>query len=273
MNIGAHLSMAKGFTVMGETALSIGANTFQFFSRNPRGAKSAAIEEKDVDGLIKIMKKNNFAPILIHAPYTLNACSDKKHIRDFAKMIFREDLAKLERLPCKLYVFHPGNHMGQGEKAGIQYIVDALNDVLKPEHNVMFLLETMAGKGTEIGKTFEELKTIIKGVKLKEKIGVCLDTCHVYSAGYDIVNDLDKVIDEFDNIIGLNKLKAVHLNDSLTEFASHKDRHACIGKGNIGLEAIKKIVTHPELKDLPFFLETPSDLKGYAGEIKLLSKL
>ncbi|MCK5534539.1 deoxyribonuclease IV [bacterium] len=272
MNIGAHLSVAKGFALMGETAVSIGANTFQFFSRNPRGSKSVEIEKKDVDELIKIMNKNKFAAILAHAPYTINACSDKQNVRDFAKIMFREDLEKLEKLPCKLYVFHPGNHMKQGEEVAIQYLIDALNDVLNPEYTTMFLLETMSGKGTEIGKTFKELKKIINGVKLKEKIGVCLDTCHVYSAGYDIVNNLNKVIDEFDSIIGLNRLKAVHLNDSLTEFASHKDRHACIGKGYIGLDAMRKVIMHPKLKKLPFFLETPTDLKGYAKEIELLTK-
>ena len=270
LNIGCHLSTTKGFENMGKEALSIGANTFQFFTRNPRGGKAKDIDEKDVEALLKIMKENNFSKILAHAPYTLNACSDKESNREFALDMMSDDLRRMEYLPGNLYNFHPGSHVKQGVEAGIEYIAELLNKVLKPEQTTKVLLETMAGKGTEIGRNFEEIAEIISKVELKEHMGVCLDTCHIYDAGYDIVNELDKVLEEFDRIIGLDRLHAIHLNDSKNPFKSHKDRHEKIGEGSIGLEAIRAIINHPKLKDLPFFLETPNELDGYAKEISIL---
>lgn len=234
LTIGCHLSTSKGFEAMGKDALSIGANTFQFFTRNPRGSKAKDINPKDVEGLLKIMKENNFGKLVAHAPYTLNPCSDKPQTREFAKIVMEDDLKRMEYLPHNYYNFHPGSHVGQGVEVGIQYIVDLLNDILKPEQTTTVLLETMAGKGTEIGRRFEELKQILDGVNQPDKIGVCLDTCHIYDAGYDIVNDLDGVLEEFDRIIGLDKLYAIHLNDSKNPFKSHKDRHEKIGEGNLG---------------------------------------
>ncbi|WP_058485357.1 deoxyribonuclease IV [Defluviitalea phaphyphila] len=273
LNIGCHLSVSKGFYNMGKNALKINANTFQFFTRNPRGSKAKEIDPKDIEKLLKLIKDNNFAVLLAHAPYTLNPCSTNEENRLFAMKIIADDLARMEYLPNNLYNFHPGNHMGQGADKAIEYIITMLNTILKPEQTTIVLLETMSGKGTEIGRTFEELKRIIDGVELKEKIGVCLDTCHVFAAGYDIVNDLDNVLDEFDQIIGLDKLYAIHLNDSMKPFKSYKDRHEKIGQGFIGLEAITQIINHPKLRNLPFFLETPNDLKGYAEEISLLKNL
>ncbi|NLY44917.1 MAG: deoxyribonuclease IV [Tissierella sp.] len=270
--IGCHLSTSKGYEAMGKDALKIGANTFQFFTRNPRGSKAKDIDPEDVEKLLEIMKENNFGKLLAHAPYTLNPCSDKPHTRDFAKIVMEDDLRRMEYLPHNYYNFHPGSHVGQGIDVGIDYIVSLLNEILKPEHTTKVLLETMAGKGTEIGRSFEELKRIIDGVHLSEKIGVCLDTCHIYDAGYDIVNNLDGVLEEFDRIIGLDRLYAVHLNDSKNPFQSHKDRHEKIGEGSLGLETISKIINHPKLKDLPFYLETPNELEGYAEEIKTLKK-
>ena len=270
LNIGCHLSTTKGFENMGKEALSIGANTFQFFTRNPRGGKAKDIDEKDVEALLKIMKENNFSKILAHAPYTLNACSDKESNREFALDMMSDDLRRMEYLPGNLYNFHPGSHVKQGVEAGIEYVAELLNKVLKPEQTTKVLLETMAGKGTEIGRNFEEIAEIISKVELKEHMGVCLDTCHIYDAGYDIVNELDKVLEEFDRIIGLDRLHAIHLNDSKNPFKSHKDRHEKIGEGSIGLEAIRAIINHPKLKDLPFFLETPNELDGYAKEISIL---
>ena len=270
LNIGCHLSTTKGFKNMGKEALSIGANTFQFFTRNPRGGKAKDIDEKDVAGLLEIMEENNFAKILAHAPYTLNGCSADESTRQFATEMMADDLERLKYLPTSLYNFHPGSHVKQGVDVGINYIVEMLNKVLKPEHTTIVLLETMAGKGTEVGRTFEEIAEIISRVELKEKMGVCLDTCHVYDAGYDIVNDLDGVLEEFDRIIGLDRLHAIHLNDSKNPFNSHKDRHEKIGEGEIGFEAIKKIINHPKLKNIPFFLETPNELDGYAKEIEML---
>ena len=273
LNIGCHLSASKGFKHMGEEALSIGANTFQFFSRNPRGGKAKEIDEKDISAFLELVKKNNFTTILAHAPYTLNACSADEKIRNFAIEVMRDDLKRMEYIPGNLYNFHPGSHVGQGVDTGIDYIVNMLNTILKPEQTTTVLLETMAGKGSEVGGRFEELKQILDRVTLSDKMGVCLDTCHIYDGGYDIVNDLDGVLEEFDKIIGLDRLYAIHLNDSKNSFGSHKDRHEKIGKGSIGLEAITRIINHPKLKNLPFFLETPNELPGYAEEISLLKGL
>ena len=273
LNIGCHLSTTKGFENMGKEAVSIGANTFQFFTRNPRGGKAKAIEQKDIDGLLKIAKENNFATILAHAPYTLNGCSSSEETRNFAIEMMADDLVRMEYLPNSLYNFHPGSHVKQGVEVGINYIVEMLNKVLKPEQTTTVLLETMSGKGTEVGRTFEEIAEIINKVDLKDHLGVCLDTCHIYDAGYDIVNDLDGVLEEFDRVIGLDRLKAIHLNDSKNPFKSHKDRHETIGEGYIGIEAIARIINHPKLRDLPFFLETPNELDGHAEEIKLLKEL
>lgn len=270
LNIGCHLSTTKGFENMGKEALQIGANTFQFFTRNPRGGKAKDIDMNDMEGLLKIARENNFATILAHAPYTLNACSADERTREFAREMMADDLNRMELMPNNLYNFHPGSHVKQGVEVGINYIVDLLNTVLSKDQTTTVLLETMAGKGSEVGRTFEEIAEIISRVELKEKMGVCLDTCHVYDAGYDIVNDLDGVLEEFDRVIGLNRLKAIHLNDSKNPFKSHKDRHEKIGEGSLGLEAITRIINHPKLKHLPFFLETPNELDGYAKEIELL---
>ena len=270
LNIGCHLSTTKGYENMGKEAIKIGANTFQYFTRNPRGGKAKDIDEKDILALRKLMEENKFAKILAHAPYTLNGCSADESTRQFATEMIADDLERLKYLPTSLYNFHPGSHVKQGVDVGINYIVEMLNKVLKPEHTTIVLLETMAGKGTEVGRTFEEIAEIISRVELKEKMGVCLDTCHVYDAGYDIVNDLDGVLEEFDRIIGLDRLHAIHLNDSKNPFNSHKDRHEKIGEGEIGFEAIKKIINHPKLKNIPFFLETPNELDGYAKEIEML---
>ena len=273
LTIGAHLSASKGYTAMLKQAVEIGANTFQFFTRNPRGGSAKAIDENDVNTFLNLMEENNFSVILAHAPYTLNLCSAKPETREFAKNTFADDLKRMEYTPNQLYNFHPGSHTGQGADVGIDFIAGALNEVLFPEMTTTVLLETMAGKGTEIGRSFEELKAIIDKVELSDKIGVCLDTCHVSDAGYDIVGDLDGVLDEFDSVIGLDRLKAIHLNDSKNQIASHKDRHEKIGEGTIGLEAIEKIINNDRLKNLPFFLETPNDIDGYAREIALLRSI
>ncbi|MDY6228930.1 MAG: deoxyribonuclease IV [Clostridium sp.] len=270
LNIGCHLSTTKGFENMGKEALEIGANTFQFFTRNPRGGKAKDIDINDMEALLSIAKENNFATILAHAPYTLNACSADERTREFAREMMEDDLRRMELMPNNLYNFHPGSHVKQGVETGINYIVELLNNVLKEDQTTTVLLETMAGKGSEVGRTFEEIAEIISRVELKDKMGVCLDTCHVYDAGYDIVNNLDGVLDEFDRIIGLDRLKAIHLNDSKNPFKSHKDRHEKIGEGFLGLDAITNIINHPKLKHLPFFLETPNELDGYAKEIELL---
>lgn len=273
--IGPHVSIAGGYKKAGEEAVSISAGTFQFFTRNPRGGNVKALAEKDVAGLVEIVDAHDMGPLLAHAPYTLNMASKDEKTREFARLAFGQDLARLAQLPCRLYNFHPGSHVGQGPERGIELIVEILNELLTPEQETIVLLETMSGKGSEIGRSFEELRAIIDGVELKEKMGVCLDTCHVYSAGYDIVENLDGVIEEFDRVLGIERLKAIHLNDSLTPFASHKDRHARIGEGTIGEEAFRRIVTHPQLIHLPFFLETPQEafsdyekevvrLRGYA---------
>lgn len=269
--IGPHLSIAGGFKKAGEEALKIEANTFQFFTRNPRGGKAKAIDKKDVAGLKTIMDDKGFGALLAHAPYTLNMCSAKPETREFARMIFKDDLMRLEELPCELYNFHPGSHTGQGVEKGIEWIAEILNDEMWADQKTMVVLETMSGKGTEIGRSFEELKLIIDQVNLKEKMGVCLDTCHVYSAGYDVVGNLDGVLEDFDRVIGLDYLKCIHLNDSMMPFGSNKDRHEKIGFGTLGVNAFKQIVTHPQLKSLPFFLETPQDdTLDYRKEIDLL---
>lgn len=272
LKIGCHLSTSKGYEAMGKQAIAIGANTFQFFTRNPRGGKAKEINEVDLQKFLEYSKKNQISIILAHAPYTLNACSKDPEIREFAIEMMEDDLKRMELTPGNLYNFHPGSHVSQGVEVGISYIVTMLNKLLKEEQTTTVLLETMAGKGSEVGSRFEELQAIIEQVRLKDKIGICLDTCHVYDAGYDIVGDLDGVLDEFDRIIGLNKLKAIHLNDSKNPFESHKDRHEKIGEGAIGAEAIKRIITHEKLKDLPFFLETPNEIEGYEQEIKLLKE-
>lgn len=270
LNIGCHLSSSKGFLHMGQEALTIDANTFQFFTRNPRGSRAKEIDPEDARLLCELMKNNSFAAILAHAPYTLNACSADTKTREFALMTMTDDLRRMEYLPNNLYNFHPGSHVGQGIEIGIRLIAETLNEILTPEQSTIVLLETMSGKGSEVGSTFEELRRIIDGVKLSDKIGICLDTCHVYDAGYDIVNDLEGVLAQFDRVIGLERLKAIHINDSKNPFQSHKDRHEKIGEGSIGLEAISRIINHPALCRLPFYLETPNELEGYAEEIRLL---
>ena len=270
LHIGCHLSSSDGFLAMGNTALSIEADTFQFFTRNPRGSKAKAIDEEDAKALMELMKVHRFPVILAHAPYTLNPCSATEKTREFARLTMEDDLKRMEFTPGQLYNFHPGSHTGQGAEKGIDEIAALLNELLKPEQTTTVLLETMAGKGSEVGRTFEELAAILKKVKLQDKMGVCLDTCHIWDGGYDIVNDLEGVVEQFDRIIGLDRLKAIHLNDSLNGCGSHKDRHACIGAGKIGLEALTKVINHPRLKHLPFFLETPNDLEGYKMEIALL---
>ena len=271
--IGCHLSASKGFLNMGKEIVALGGNTFQFFTRNPRGGAAKDIDEKDVEAFKKFADENGIEVILAHAPYTLNACSADESIRDFAKRTFADDLARMEYVPGNLYNFHPGSHVKQGVEIGIEYITQMLNEVLKPEQTTKVLLETMAGKGSEIGRSFEELRAIIDRVELNDHLGVCLDTCHVYDAGYDIVNDLDGVFKQFDEIIGFDRLYAIHINDSKNPFESHKDRHEKIGEGSIGTEAFERIINHPMLADKPFFLETPNELDGYAKEIALLKSL
>ena len=273
MDLGCHISIAKGFFNAGKEAVKIDANTFQFFTRNPRGGKAKALDFEDLEKLKRLMKEHNFGPLLAHAPYTLNMASSKDRVREFAREMFKDDLERMEHLPSKLYNFHPGSHTGRGVEEGIEMIVEILNDTLTGKESTSILLETMSGKGTEIGITFEEIGKIIEGVKYKELMGVCLDTCHVYSAGYDIVNDLDGVLDHFDKVIGLDRLRAIHLNDSLTEFNSRKDRHAKIGEGVMGLKAIERIVRHKKLKDIPFLLETPNELEGHKEEINLIRNI
>lgn len=273
LNIGCHLSISNGFEAIGKQALEIVANTFQFFTRNPRGGSARKIEQADVDALKQLMSENGFSQILAHAPYTMNLCSAKPETREFALNTLKDDLQRMEYLPDNLYNFHPGSHTGQGVEKGTEQIISALNEAMFPEMNTTVLLETMAGKGSEIGGKFEELKAIIDGVDCNDRIGVCLDTCHVFDAGYDIVNDLDGVIDKFDRIIGLDRLKAIHINDSMNYLGCHKDRHQKIGEGAIGIDAFKRIVNHPSLKNLPFFLETPNDIDGYAYEIRQLKSM
>ena len=258
---------------MGKTALGIGANTFAFFTRNPRGGSAKAIDPADAAVLRELLAANNFGTLVAHAPYTLNPCSDKPHAREFARECMADDLVRMEAVPGSYYNFHPGSHVKQGADVGIELIAGLLNEVLRPQQTTTVLLETMAGKGTEVGRTFEELAAIIERVELSDNMGVCLDTCHVHDGGYDIVNNLDGVLDEFDRVIGIERLRVVHLNDSKNPCGAHKDRHERIGEGYIGLEAFERIVTHPQLRDLPFILETPNELPGYAAEIELLRKL
>ena len=270
LEIGCHLSSSKGYEAMAKEAEKIHANTFQFFTRNPRGAKAKEIKLEDVEAFLIRAKEQGIERILTHAPYTLNACSADESIREFAIHTMKDDLKRMEYTPGNCYNFHPGSHVKQGTEIGIQYIADMLNEILTPQQSTIVLLETMAGKGSEVGRCFEELREIMDRVELKEKIGICLDTCHVYDAGYDIAEELDGVLTKFDEVIGLNRLKAIHLNDSMYGLGSHKDRHAKIGEGKLGLEAIVRVINHPALRKLPFYLETPNDLEGYAREIALL---
>ncbi|MDO4545391.1 MAG: deoxyribonuclease IV [Bacillota bacterium] len=268
--IGCHLSSVKGFENMGKEALQIGANTFQFFTRNPRGGKAKAIDPQDVANFRRLAEENHFGKLVAHAPYTLNPCSATPKVRAFAYEAMSDDMKRMEYLPGNFYNFHPGSHVGQGTEEGIRMIVELLNRIIAPDQSTIILLETMAGKGSEIGGRFEELRAIMDGVELKDKVGVCLDTCHVSDAGYDIVDDLDGVVAEFERVIGMERLHALHINDSLNPAGARKDRHAKIGEGKIGLEAIVNVLNHPKLKGLPCILETPNELDGYAAEIKLL---
>lgn len=270
LHIGSHLSFAKGYYAMGKEALALKADTFAFFTRNPRGGRAKAIDASDVDAFLELVSAHGFAKLVAHAPYTMNPCAAKEELRVFARETMADDLKRMEFTPGNYYNFHPGSHVKQGVETGIDLIAAQLNAVLVPGQTTTVLLETMAGKGTEVGRNFDELRAILDKVTLREKLGVCLDTCHVWDAGYDIVNDLDGVLAEFDRIIGLEKLKAVHLNDSLNACGSHKDRHARIGEGQIGLEALARVINHPALRELPFILETPNDHDGYAAEIALL---
>ncbi len=273
MLIGSHVTISKGYKKAAEISLEIKGNVFQIFSRNPRGNAAKALDLDDVNEMDNILKENHFGPVLAHGPYILNLGSNKDETYNNSKRIFKEDLNKLNSIHIPYFNIHPGNHLGKGSEYGIGRIIDGLNEGITGNEKTMILLETMSGKGTEIGYKFEEIRDIIKGIKHKELMGVCLDTCHVFAAGYDIVKDLDGVLEEFDKIIGMEKLKAIHLNDSLMEFGSKKDRHAKIGEGKIGLEAIKNIINHKYLKDLPFYLETPNELDGYAEEIALLKSM
>ncbi len=270
LTIGCHLSSAKGYLAMGKQAEALNANTFQFFTRNPRGSKAKPVDEADLAAYGTFARQHAMGPLVAHAPYTLNPASADPGLRDFALRVMSEDLATLEKLPAVYYNFHPGCHVGQGVEAGIEWIAQALNRLLTPGQRTMVLLETMSGKGSEVGSSFEELSEIIRRVEHEDKLGVCLDTCHVYSAGYDIRNNLDGVLEQFDRVLGLERLKAIHLNDSMTPFASRKDRHEKIGQGSLGLEAVERIIRHPSLRALPFELETPNELEGYAAEIALL---
>lgn len=270
LTIGCHLSSAGGFLAMGKTAIEIGANTFQFFTRNPRGSKAKAIDPEDVRKYHEYAAEHGITKILAHAPYTLNPCSKDSRVREFALETMADDLKRMEYVPGNCYNFHPGSHVGQGAKAGIVMIADTLNHILRPEQTTTVLLETMAGKGSEVGRSFEELQEILSRVELQDHMGVCLDTCHVYDAGYDIVQDLDGVLEKFDQCIGLDKLKAIHMNDSKNLFSSHKDRHEKIGEGSIGTECMVRIINHPALQGIPVYLETPNELDGYAAEIALL---
>ena len=271
--IGCHVSSAGGYMAMGQTAVAIGANVFQFFTRNPRGGAAKPMDPDDVDAFRAYAAEQGIGPILAHAPYTLNAAAAEPRVREFAEQVMRDDLKRLAFTPGALYNFHPGSHVGQGVERGIALISGLLNRILTPDSPTTVLLETMAGKGSEIGRTFEELRAIIEATRLGDQVGVCLDSCHVWDGGYDIVDDLDGVLDAFDSVLGLHRLKAVHLNDSLNTREAHKDRHACLGKGRIGLEALERLINHPRLRDLPFYLETPNDLDGYRAEIALLKTL
>lgn len=272
MKLGCHMSIAKGFYNAGINAVEIGANTFQYFTRNPRGGKAKKIDLNDIKKLEMLIKDNDFGPLFAHASYTMNLCSDKEDVRTFAKELLRDDLDRLENLPRSYYIFHPGSHVKQGSDKGIEYIIESLNSIVTENNSIDILLEGMSGKGTEIGRSLEELAEIINGVKYNEKLGVCLDTCHLYSSGYDIVNKLDEFLAKVDDIIGLKRVKAMHLNDSKTEFNSKKDRHEMLGKGSIGIDAIANIINHKKLSHVVFNLETPNELDGYKKEIELLKE-
>lgn len=270
--IGSHISSSKGYAAMGRQALKLGADTFAFFTRNPRGGSAKEIRQEDVDKFLKIAEEGGFGKLVAHAPYTLNACAAREEVRTFAREAFADDLRRMEYIPGNYYNFHPGSHVGQGSEIGIQKIAEILNDVLTEEQTTTVLLETMSGKGTEVGRNFEELRKILNLVEKKSKMGICLDTCHVWDGGYDIVHDLDGVLNDFDHIIGLERLKAIHLNDSLNDCGSHKDRHARIGEGKIGMEALVRIIKHPALREIPFILETPNDDSGWTEEIHVLKE-
>lgn len=270
--IGNHTSSSKGYAAMARQIIKNGGNTFAFFTRNPRGGKAKAIDETDIQNFLVLAQENHFGKIVAHAPYTLNACAAKEELRTFAREIFADDLRRMEYTPGNYYNFHPGSHVGQGSEIGIQKIAEILNDVLTEEQTTTVLLETMSGKGTEVGRNFEELRKILNLVEKKSKMGICLDTCHVWDGGYDIVHDLDGVLNDFDHIIGLERLKAIHLNDSLNDCGSHKDRHARIGEGKIGMEALVRIIKHPALREIPFILETPNDDSGWTEEIHVLKE-
>lgn len=273
LQIGCHLSSSKGFLNMGKEIVKLGGNTFQFFTRNPRGGAAKPIDEKDIEAFKTFAKENNINIILAHAPYTLNACSADADVRNFAKQVFADDLKRMEYIPGNMYNFHPGSHVKQGVDMGIEYIAQMLNEVLDKNQHTKVLLETMAGKGTEIGRSFEELQMIIEKVELNNKLGICLDTCHIYDAQYNIVDNLNGVIDELDKVIGLDRLCAIHLNDSKNPFASHKDRHELIGKGYIGIDTFNNIVSNEKLRNIPMYLETPNDMEGYAKEIAMLKQM
>lgn len=273
MYIGSHISASKGFEAMGKQALKLGANTFAFFTRNPRGGKAKEIDPADVDKLLALMEEHHFGKLVAHAPYTMNLCAAKENVRNFSMEMFQDDLKRMDYLPGNYYNFHPGSHVGQGAEQGIEMIAEALNGALFEEQTTTVLLETMAGKGSEVGRSFEELRRIIDLVDLDDKLGVCLDTCHIWDGGYDVVDHLDDVLNGFDQVIGLDRLKAIHLNDSMNPLGAHKDRHEKIGQGHLGLEAITRIINHPALKELPFILETPNDDEGYTNEIAMLRKL
>lgn len=273
MLIGCHLSSSEGFEAMGQTAIAIGANVFQFFTRNPRGGVAKPFDVSDASALIRLMDAHDFGPILAHAPYTLNPCAADPGLRDYAREVMKDDLWRMDHFAGAMYNFHPGSHVKQGVEVGIGFIVDHLNVILTPQLKTRVLLETMAGKGSEVGRNFEELREILNRVELQDKVGVCLDTCHVFDGGYDIVNNLDWVLEQFDKILGLDRLQAIHLNDSKNPLGSHKDRHEVIGGGFIGLDALTRVVNHPALRLLPFYLETPNELPGYAKEIALMKSV
>lgn len=270
--IGAHVSIAKGFKKAAQISVDIGANTFQFFSRNPRGGNAKEFNEKDMAAFQKIREENNFGKLLAHAPYTMNLAAANEDTYEFAKMVIREDVKRMDSIGVEYICFHPGSHVGGGVEEGTRKIIEGLNQAITGDENITVLLETMSGKGTEIGRSFEEIRAIIDGVEHNERMGVCMDTCHIFSAGYDIVNDLDGVLDEFDRVIGIDRLKTIHLNDSMMPFGKNKDRHAGIGEGEIGMKALLEVVNHPKLRDIPFFLETPYDDEGHGREIAMLKE-
>ena len=270
--IGSHISIAKGFKKAAQISVDIGANTFQFFSRNPRGGNAKEFNEKDMAAFQKIREENNFGKLLAHAPYTMNLAAANEDTYEFAKMVIREDVKRMDSIGVEYICFHPGSHVGSGVEEGTRKIIEGLNQAITGDENITVLLETMSGKGTEIGRSFEEIRSIIDGVEHNERMGVCMDTCHIFSAGYDIVNDLDGVLDEFDRVIGLDRLKTIHLNDSMMPFGKNKDRHAGIGEGEIGMKALLEVVNHPKLREIPFFLETPYDDEGHGREIAMLKE-